>query len=112
MSGEYVPTTEEIRAIFTFGNGSSASFDRWLTAHDARIASEAAEADRAQMIAEWRDYLRALWIVANRTEGGLRFSAREFMEVPDDLVLTVSDDPGSFSKVIRADRIAAERNAS
>lgn len=52
MSGEYVPTTEEIRYQHSSQDAGTHAeqralldlrFDRWLTAHDARIASEAAE---------------------------------------------------------------------
>lgn len=117
---EYVPDDDQVRAVWRDAMTETSEyfdalspveadrrFNAWLQARDARIAREAAE--REQMAVRLRDCLRVLWIVANRTEGGLRLSTRELIEVPDDLVLTIEDDIGSFDKVIRAGSIRADR---
>lgn len=44
MSGEYVPTTEDVRNAmyfaYVYADDAGAMFDRWLAAHDAAIRAE------------------------------------------------------------------------
>ena len=105
MSGEYVPTTEDARWLhirdkfvdaFDSEDWEEAykSADEWLTAHDARVASEAAE--------------KALRDAESDLSG---------VDHPDlTVVVGDPDDDGTWESIpvtdwlrARADRIAAER---